>query len=62
MKKLFNSSGLLIDLILVFIGVLGNRKATIDLGIQKAIAKVVFNDRSPFFITLIQRDRKVHLN
>ena len=43
MKKLFNSSGLLIGLILVLIGVLGNRKA-IDKGIQNAIAKVIFND------------------
>ncbi len=43
MKKLFNSSGLLIGLILVFIGVLGNRKA-IDKGIQRASAKIIFND------------------
>ena len=43
MKKLFNSSGLLIGLILVFIGVLGNRKA-IDKGIQRAIDLVFFSD------------------
>ncbi len=43
MKKLFNSSGLLIGLILVLIGVLGNRQA-IDLGIQRAISKVLFDN------------------
>ena len=43
MSALFNSSGLLIGLILVFIGVLGNRKA-IDLGIQRAIELVFFSD------------------
>ena len=43
MKKLLNSSGLLIGLILVLIGVVGNRKA-IDLGIQKAIERVFFSD------------------
>ena len=43
MKKLFNSSGLLIGLILVFIGVISNRK-TINNGIQKAISGVFFQD------------------
>ena len=43
MKKLFNSSGLLIGLILVFIGVQCNRSA-IALGIQKAIERVFFSD------------------
>ena len=43
MKKLFNSSGLLIGLVLVFIGVIGNRK-TINNGIQKAISGVFFKD------------------
>ena len=43
MKKLFNSSGLLIGLVLVFIGVLTNRK-TINNGIQKAISGTFFQD------------------
>ena len=43
MKRLFNSSGLLIGLILVLIGVIGNRSA-IDLGIFWAISKVLFNN------------------
>ena len=43
MKKLFNSSGLLIGLILVFIGVLGNRK-TINGAIEGAIDRVFSSD------------------
>ena len=43
MKKLFNSSGVLIGLILVFIGVMANRK-TINNTTQKAISQVLFND------------------
>lgn len=43
MKRLFNSSGLIIGLILVFIGVLGNRQ-TINNGIQKTISKVFLKD------------------
>jgi hypothetical protein len=43
MKRLLNSSSLLIGLILVFIGVLGNRK-TINNGIEKALDQVFFKD------------------
>lgn len=43
MKKLFNSSGLLIGLILVFIGVLGNRK-TINSALEGAIDRIFFKD------------------
>ena len=43
MKRLLNSSGLIIGLILVFIGVLGNRQ-TINNGIQKTISKVFLKD------------------
>jgi len=43
MKKLFNSSGLLIGLILVFIGVLGNRQ-TINEAIEGAIDRVFSSD------------------
>jgi len=43
MKRLLNSSGLLIGLILVFIGVLANRK-TISSSTEKAIANVLFKD------------------
>ena len=43
MKRLLNSSSLLIGLILVFIGVLGNRK-TINNGIEKALSKVFSKD------------------
>jgi len=43
MKKLFNSSGLLIGLILVFIGVLGNRKS-INGAIEGAIDRVFSSD------------------
>jgi endonuclease YncB( thermonuclease family) len=43
MKRLLNSSGLLIGLILVFIGVLGNRK-TINGAIEGAIDRVFFKD------------------
>ena len=43
MKRLLNSSSLLIGLILVFIGVLGNRK-TINNGIEKALSRVFFKD------------------
>jgi endonuclease YncB( thermonuclease family) len=40
MKKLFNSSGLLIGLILIFIGILANRK-TINSATDKAIASII---------------------
>lgn len=43
MKRLLNSSSLLIGLILVFIGVLGNRK-TINSGIEKALDQVFFKN------------------
>ena len=43
MKKLFNSSGLLIGLILVFAGVMANRKS-INGVTEKAIANVIFDD------------------
>ncbi|HEY9766991.1 MAG TPA: hypothetical protein V6C71_00610 [Coleofasciculaceae cyanobacterium] len=43
MKKLFNSSSLLVGLILVLIGVLANRKA-INGSTEKAIANVLFKD------------------
>jgi endonuclease YncB( thermonuclease family) len=43
MKRLLNSSSLLIGLILVFIGVLGNRK-TINNGIEKALDQVFFKN------------------
>jgi len=43
MKKLFNSSSLLVGLILVFIGVMANRK-TINDTTQKAISKVLFSN------------------
>ena len=43
MKKLFNSPKLLIALILVFVGILANRK-TINGDIEKAIAKVLPED------------------
>lgn len=43
MKKLFNSSGLLIGLILVFVGVMANRKS-INGVTEKAIALVLFKD------------------
>jgi endonuclease YncB( thermonuclease family) len=43
MKQLLNSSSLLIGLILVFIGVLANRK-TISGSTEKAIASVLFKD------------------
>ncbi|MEO1672778.1 MAG: thermonuclease family protein [Cyanobacteria bacterium J06631_2] len=43
MKRLLNSSSLLIGLILVFIGVLGNRKS-INNGIEKALSKVFSKD------------------
>ena len=39
MKRLLNSSSLLIGLILVFIGVLGNRQ-TINNGLEKALSRV----------------------
>ncbi|MEM6614504.1 MAG: thermonuclease family protein [Cyanobacteria bacterium P01_C01_bin.72] len=43
MKRLLNSSSLLIGLILVFIGVLGNHK-TINNGIEKALSRVFSKD------------------
>ena len=43
MKRLLNSSSLLIGLILVFIGVLGNRKS-INNGIEKALSRVFSKD------------------
>lgn len=43
MKKFFNSSGVLIGLILVFVGVLTNRKS-INSSTEKAIANVLFKD------------------
>ena len=43
MKKLLNSSSLLIGLILVFAAVLANRK-TINRSTEKAIANVLFKD------------------
>ncbi|MEN9871990.1 MAG: hypothetical protein RLZZ171_2982 [Cyanobacteriota bacterium] len=43
MKKLFNSSSLLVGLILVLIGVLANRKA-INGSTEKAIANVLFKN------------------
>lgn len=43
MKKFFNSSSVLIGLILVFIGVLANRKS-ISGSTEKAIANVLFKD------------------
>jgi endonuclease YncB( thermonuclease family) len=43
MKKLFNSSSLLVGLILVLIGVLANRKA-INSSTEKAIASVLFKN------------------
>ena len=45
MKKLFNSSGLLIGLILVFVAVLTNRK-TINSSTEKAIAKVLLPEEN----------------
>ena len=48
MKKLFNSSGLLIGLVLVFIGVLSNRK-TINNGIQKGDGTI--------YVLPIEKDR-----
>ncbi|MEM9510860.1 MAG: hypothetical protein AAGA16_24855, partial [Cyanobacteria bacterium P01_E01_bin.35] len=43
MKRLLNSSGLLIGLVLVFIGVLGNRKS-INRAIEGAIDRTFFKD------------------
>ncbi|MEM8723285.1 MAG: hypothetical protein AAGE84_29030 [Cyanobacteria bacterium P01_G01_bin.39] len=43
MKKLLNSSGLLIGLVLVFIGVLGNRQ-TINRAIEGAIDRAFSSD------------------
>ncbi|WP_229642776.1 thermonuclease family protein [Waterburya agarophytonicola] len=43
MKRLLNSSSLLIGLILVFIGILDNRE-TINNGIEKALSRVFFKD------------------
>ena len=43
MKRLLNSSSLLIGLILVLIGVLGNRQ-TINNGVEKALSRVFSKD------------------